>query len=81
MTKTQEQDIQRLLSIAKIASKFVSHVTIRQILELGAEAIDSCGLNPWCINEGLATGEESSGLGVEIAERITAVEKSLKETP
>jgi len=32
--------------------------TIRQILEEGDIAINLSGLNPWCVNEGLSTGDE-----------------------
>jgi len=32
--------------------------TVRQIIENGDRAIDAAGLNPWAMNEGLATGDE-----------------------
>lgn len=32
--------------------------TVRQIIEAGDRAIDAAGLNPWAMNEGLATGDE-----------------------
>lgn len=32
--------------------------TVRQIIEAGDRAIDAAGINPWAMNEGLATGEE-----------------------
>jgi hypothetical protein len=32
--------------------------TVRQIIEAGDRAIDAAGLNPWCMNEGLAEGNE-----------------------
>lgn len=43
--------IERLVTLAKL-------VTVRQAIEAGDEAIEAAGLNPWCINEGLATGDE-----------------------
>lgn len=33
--------------------------TVRRIIESGDRAIDLAGLNPWCMNEGLASGDES----------------------
>jgi hypothetical protein len=32
--------------------------TVRQIIEAGDRAIDAAGMNPWCMNEGLAEGNE-----------------------
>lgn len=33
-------------------------LTIRQVFDEGSAAIDAAGLNPWCLNEGRATGSE-----------------------
>ena len=33
-------------------------LTVRQVIEAGDDAIKAAGLNPWCMNEGLATGDE-----------------------
>lgn len=33
-------------------------LTVRQVIEGGDDAIQASGLNPWCINEGRATGDE-----------------------
>ena len=33
-------------------------LTVRQVIEAGEPYITAAGLNPWCINEGLATGDE-----------------------
>ena len=33
-------------------------LTVRQVIQTGDEAINAAGLNPWAINEGLATGGE-----------------------
>lgn len=43
------------------ASHLVPLVTVRAAIEAGDEAIDAAGLNPWCINEGLADGSEHIG--------------------
>jgi len=32
--------------------------TVRQIIEAGDRAIDAAGINPYAMNEGLATGDE-----------------------
>ncbi len=39
----------------------VSLVTVRQALDGGGKALEASGLNPWCLNEGLATGGERIG--------------------
>ena len=36
----------------------LSQITVRQAINAGDQVIDACGLNPWCMNEGLATGGE-----------------------
>lgn len=36
--------------------------TVRDVIESDEATIRAVGLNPWCINEGLATGEESINL-------------------
>lgn len=33
-------------------------LTVRQVIEAGEPYITASGINPWCINEGLATGDE-----------------------
>lgn len=33
-------------------------LTIRQVLGAGDDAIEAAGLNPYCVNEGLAGGHE-----------------------
>lgn len=48
----------RLLGELERLRTLASLVTIRQVIAAGHEAIDAAGLNPWCINEGLATGDE-----------------------
>lgn len=36
----------------------VALLTVRQVIQGGDAAIQASGLNPWCINEGRATGDE-----------------------
>lgn len=38
-------------------------LTVRQVIEAGSWAIDAAGLDPWCINEGKATGDEQAIAG------------------
>lgn len=33
-------------------------LTVRQVVQAGDDAINAVGLHPWCIAEGLATGDE-----------------------
>lgn len=40
------------------AQTLIGLLTVRQVIDAGDEAIDAAGLNPWCLNEGLATGDE-----------------------
>jgi len=35
-------------------------ITVRQVIEAGSETIDAAGINPWCLNEGLADGSEQA---------------------
>lgn len=42
----------------KRCSELVSILTVRQIIEAGDDAIKAAGLNPYCMNEGLAKGDE-----------------------
>lgn len=50
-TEALIKEVERLAILARL-------VTVRQVIEAGDEAIDAAGLNPWCMNEGLATGDE-----------------------
>ena len=43
------------------AEVLVPLLTVRQVIEAGGGAIAAAGLNPWCINEGRATGDERIG--------------------
>ncbi len=51
-------EIERLRTAVARARPLVALVTVRQVIEAGDREIDAAGLNPWCINEGLATGDE-----------------------
>lgn len=50
-----------LLAELKRARTLVSLLTVRQVIEAGDDAISAAGLNPWCLNEGLAEGHEQIG--------------------
>ncbi len=50
-----EATVRRLTTLARL-------VTVRQVIEAGNAAIDAAGLNPWCLNEGLADGHETLSL-------------------
>ena len=45
------ETIERILPMLEL-------VTIRQAIEAGYEVVDACGINPWCIREGRAEGDE-----------------------
>lgn len=53
--------VAELIDAAERANKLIGLLTVRQVIEGGDEAIDAAGLNPWCINEGLADGSEAIG--------------------
>ena len=52
------EENKRLRDALKRAKELVCLVTVKQVLEAGDAAINAAGLNPWCINEGLADGTE-----------------------
>lgn len=54
-------EIERLTGLVARARPLVSLLTVRQVIESNDEAICASGLNPWCMNEGLANGDESIG--------------------
>ena len=59
-----------------IARTLWGAVTIRDIMEQGDRAIQASGLNLWCINEGLATGDESAPTGwIDDIERSIEAER------
>jgi len=47
-----------LIREAERAAVLLPLLTVRQVIDAGDRAIDAAGLNPWCINEGRATGHE-----------------------
>jgi hypothetical protein len=47
-----QREIDKLKTLARL-------VTVNQVFAAGNDAINASGLNPWCINEGRATGEET----------------------
>lgn len=51
-----------LLESLKSMRTLAGLVTVRQVIEAGGRYIEAAGLNPWAINEGLATGDETIGL-------------------
>ena len=50
-----------VLAALERAERLIHLLTVRQIIESGTEAIEAAGLNPWCIAEGRATGDERIG--------------------
>lgn len=50
-----------MLAALERANVLAKLVTVRQAIESGDEAIEASGLNPWCMNEGLADGYEKIG--------------------
>lgn len=41
------------------ARKLIALVTVGQVVKTDAETIEAAGLNPWCVNEGLAEPEDT----------------------
>lgn len=56
--EAQRECIRQLLSALERCKRLVGLISVRQVIENGGSAIDAAGLNPWCMNEGLATGAE-----------------------
>lgn len=50
-------------------------ITIKQVIEKGDKAIDACGLNPWCLKEGLAEGHEPALSSWKIDSLIEEIKK------
>jgi hypothetical protein len=48
--------VDELIEAAKRADKLIRLLTVRQVIEAGDEYIEAAGLNPYCMNEGLAEG-------------------------
>ncbi len=53
-------------------------ITVRQVIGSGEDVIAAVGLNTWCINEGLAAGDESADAGrllSGLSDRLLAAER------
>lgn len=59
--------------------KILSLITLRQVIQAGDEYIDALRLNPWCINEGLATGDECIVIDWRADELINEETSELQE--
>lgn len=42
-------------------------LTVRQVIEGGSSMIEAAGLDPWCMNEGKAQGDEPAISGWQVA--------------
>ena len=51
-------------------------ISVKQVIKAGDEAINACGLNPWCVNEGRATGDEKISTW-SVSHLIDEIEKEL----
>ncbi len=60
------------------AARLISLLTVRQVISAGDDAITAAGLNPWCINEGLAAGEEKlNSWWLSVPAEQTNIQKNL----
>lgn len=50
-----------VLAALERAERLVRLLTVRQVIDAGDDAIEAAGLNPWCIAEGRADGDERIG--------------------
>ena len=48
----------QLVDELKKAQILLRLLTVQQVIESGGPFIEASGLNPWCLNEGLSTGNE-----------------------
>jgi hypothetical protein len=51
-------EVRELVKACQRLHDICHFLTVRQVIELGDDAIFASGLNPWSLNEGLATGDE-----------------------
>jgi hypothetical protein len=51
----ENRELREVLARAKVLIRLL---TVQQVFDAGTPAITASGLNPWCMNEGLATGRE-----------------------
>lgn len=56
VNKTNSHDA--LVAALKRAKAVMKPKTIREIIQSGDDCISASGLNPYCMNEGLASGDE-----------------------
>jgi hypothetical protein len=54
-------------------------ITIKQVLDAGTDAIIAAGINPWCIKEGLATGDERALNSWKIEQIAESLQKILDQ--
>jgi hypothetical protein len=54
----QQVELPELIAALRRAQQLVRLLTVRQVIAAGDDAIDAAGLNPYCINEGQASGDE-----------------------
>lgn len=55
------EEYDALVEALERADKLVRLLTVRQVVMAGDEACEAAGLNPWCMNEGAASGDEGIG--------------------
>ena len=72
MTPDIEQIIERLDRLKRLMP-LARLLTVRNVIEAGDDAIRAAGLNPWCMNEGRATGDERIDLPVSEADVDEAI--------
>lgn len=53
-----------LLGALKLAKTLLDlgHITVGMVFDAGIETVNAVGLNPWCMREGLAAGDEPISL-------------------
>ena len=57
-------------------------ITIREMLDKSNDFDGLCGeigLNPWCMNEGLATGDEIYELDFEVAKKYGLIREGIRK--
>jgi hypothetical protein len=47
-----------LIEAAERAKLLLRGLTVSEVMGRGTDAINAVGLNPWCVNEGRASGQE-----------------------
>jgi hypothetical protein len=53
-----ENEIRGRNAVIDRARRLIGLLTVRQVIFAGDEAIEAAGINPWAVNEGLASGDE-----------------------